>query len=79
MKIYIELCLIINFFFDFLLLFGTSKILGTKFTYDNIAINLTYLSNGDELFFYIQDRPTNRLNAPFMLFKCNLDARDKAS
>ena len=44
-----------------------------KFTYDNISINLTYLSNGDELFFYIQDRPTNSLNAPFMLFKCNLD------
>ena len=27
MKIYIDLCLIINFFFDFLLLYGTSKIL----------------------------------------------------
>lgn len=30
MKIYIDLCLIINFFFDFLLLFGTSKILKRK-------------------------------------------------
>ena len=36
-------------------------------------IYATYISNGDELFLYIQDRPTNRLNAPFMIFKCNLD------
>ena len=49
------------------------KEISDKFTYESVDIYLTYLSNGDELFFYIQDRPTNNLNAPFMLFKCNLD------
>ena len=45
----------------------------SKFQYDMSRIYATYISNGDELFLYIQDRPTNRLNAPFMIFKCNLD------
>lgn len=42
-----------------------------KFKYDGISMLLTYISTGDELFFYIHDRPTNSLNAPFMLFKCD--------
>ena len=45
----------------------------SSFEYESIAINATYFSNGEELFFYIHDRPTNKLNAPFMIFKCNVD------
>lgn len=44
-----------------------------KFTYSDLGIAALYVSNGTELFFYISDRPTNELNAPFMLFKCNVD------
>lgn len=42
-----------------------------KFTCENIRINASYISTGEELFFYIHDRPTNNLNVPFMVFKCN--------
>ena len=44
-----------------------------KFTYDKISITVTYISTGDELFFCIHDRPTNKLNVPLMIFKCSLD------
>ena len=45
----------------------------SKFKYENTKIVAKYISTGDELFLYINDRPTNKLNAPFMIFKCNYD------
>lgn len=44
-----------------------------QFSCERISIYASYFSIGDELFFYIQDRPTNDLNVPFVLFKCNSD------
>lgn len=47
-----------------------------QFSYEVTSINAIYISNGEELFFYISDRPTNHSNTPFILFKCNLDLTD---
>lgn len=48
----------------------------SKFEYEKTSIYAEYISTGDELFLCIHDRPTNKLNAPFMIFKCNLDLSD---
>lgn len=42
-----------------------------QFEYEYLSLSTYYISTGDELFFYIHDRPTNSLNAPYMLFKCD--------
>lgn len=42
-----------------------------QFEYEYLSLSAYYISMGDELFFYIDDRPTNVLNAPYMIFKCD--------
>ena len=58
---------------DLLELDSVIKEIYSLFEYERADLIASYISNGNELFFYIHDRPTNSLNAPYMLFKCNLD------
>ncbi|MBE6142391.1 MAG: hypothetical protein E7177_00185 [Erysipelotrichaceae bacterium] len=58
---------------DLLELESVIKEMYSKFEYNQTAIIANYFSTGNELFLSIHDRPTNKLNAPFLIFKCNLD------
>lgn len=58
---------------DLLELDSVIKEMYSKFEYNQTAIVANYFSTGNELFLSIHDRPTNKLNAPFLIFKSNLD------
>ena len=58
---------------DLLELDTVIKEIYSQFQDDISYISARYLSTGEELFLCIHDRPINRLIAPYMVFKCNLD------